>query len=277
MKMLYIYILIFVDNILICSKKKNLIYDVKKKLFQRFRMKDIGKVDNYIGITINYDQKNNKLTLNQTKYIESLIKKYKLENSKCYETPMKTNLKLEGSNEINTSIQYRNLIGELLYISTGTRPDITFSVNYLSRYQNCYDETHYKYALRVLKYLYLTKNFKLAFTKNCKIDVLDCFVNSDWTGDTVDRKSTSGYIIRLFGNPILWKTHKQNSVVKSSTFAEYVALSKSTTEVKFITEMLNVTFKVKISKPIKIYEDNLGALTIAKFGKFTKNSKHIEV
>jgi len=50
---------------------------------------------------------------------------------------------------------YRNLIGALLYIALGTRSDVAFSVNYLSRFQNCYDETHFKYALRVLKYLYL--------------------------------------------------------------------------------------------------------------------------
>ena len=70
-----------------------------------------------------------------------------------------------------------------MYISHGTRPDISFSVNYLSRFQNCYDETHFKYALRVLKYLYLTRDLKLTYSQNNKADVMNCYVDADWAGD----------------------------------------------------------------------------------------------
>lgn len=142
---------------------------------------------------------------------------------------MEINLKLEQS-DINEDIKYRNLIGALLYISSGTRPDISFSVIYLSRFQNCYNETHYKYALRILKYLYMTKDLKLKYRKNNNVDIMDCFVDADWAGDTVDRKSTTGFVIRFFGNAIFWKSKKQNSVTKSSTFAEYIALSEAVTE-----------------------------------------------
>ena len=57
---------------------------------------------------------------------------------------MKQNLKLEPAQEINENLKYRNLIGALLYISSETRLDISYSVNYLSRFQNCFDETHFK-------------------------------------------------------------------------------------------------------------------------------------
>ncbi|KAF2893615.1 hypothetical protein ILUMI_12558 [Ignelater luminosus] len=100
--------------------------------------------------------------------------------------------------------------------------------------------------------------------------------NSDWAGDTQDRKSTTGFVIRLFGNTILWKSKKQNSVTKSSTFAEYVALSEAVTEINFLICLVNEMF-IKICKTIKIYEDNSGVVAIAKYGNFTKNSKHIEV
>jgi hypothetical protein len=242
-------------------------------------MKDLGRVKNYIGIDIEYNyNKNGKniMTLSQKNYIESLATKYQIENAKLYNTPMETNLKLEPANKLNDNIKFRNLIGELLYISSGTRPDISFSVNYLSRFQNSYDETHFKYAIRILKYLYLTRNLNLTYTNDKTIDVMDCFVDADWAGDTMDRKSTTGFVIRLFGNTVFWKSHKQNSVTKSSTFAEYVALSESVTEINFICGILK-TFNIKLSKPIKIYEDNSGALTIAKNGNFSKNSKHIEV
>jgi len=104
-------------------------------------------------------------------------------------------VKLEVVKELNTNVKYRNLIGALLYISSGTRPDIAFSVNYISRFQNCYNETHFKYAIRVLKYLYMTKNLKLKYSKSLNAEVLDCFVDTDWAGDVIDRKSTTGFII----------------------------------------------------------------------------------
>lgn len=100
-------------------------------------------------------------------------------------------------------------------MSTATRPDVPYSVNYLSRFQNQYIETHYKDALRILKYLYKTQNLKLTYARNLDADVVD----SDWPGDQTDRKSTSRIIIRftiMFRNSVFWKTGKQNYVSKSS-------------------------------------------------------------
>ena len=272
-----IYILVFVDDLLICSKDKMKIHEVKASLMERFAMKDLGKIGNYIGIDIDYNDQRNKMTLCQTRYIESLATKYNLENARLYDTPMETNLKLDPATEIEEEIKYRNLIGELLYISTGTRPDISYSVNYLSRYQSCYDSTHFKYAMRVLKYLYKTKDMKLIYYDNLESETLDCMVDSDYAGDNIDRKSTTGFVIRLYGNLIFWKTHKQNTVTKCSTFAEYTAMSEAVTEILFVKNLLNESFNIKFDKAITMYEDNSGAIAIAKFGNFTKNSKHIEV
>ena len=87
-------------------------------------------------------------------------------------------------------------------ISSSTRPDICYSVNYLSRFQNYYDQSHYKYALRILKYLYYTKELKLTYEKNLNADILEFYVDADWAGDVVDRKSTTGYVIKMNGNSI---------------------------------------------------------------------------
>ena len=145
----------------------------------------------------------------------------------------------------------------------------------MSRFQNRLDQTHYKYALRVLKYLYLTKEKKLIYKRNLNAETLECFVDADWAGDVVDRKSTTGYVIKLYNNVIFWKSRKQNIVTKSSTAAEYVALSDCVTELLLIRDLLK-TFKIKINNPINVHEDNSGAISIAKFGNFTKNSKYIE-
>ncbi len=143
---------------------------------------------------------------------------------------MEVNLKLDRAIVPDESLKYRNFIGELLYISCGTRPNIAFRVNYLSLLQSCYDKTHYNYAMRVLKYLIRTKDVKIVFKKNVNCDELDCMIDSDYAGDTNDRKSTSGYVVRMNGNLIYWKSRKQSSVLKCSTFAEYIAMSEAVTE-----------------------------------------------
>ncbi|XP_050493807.1 multidrug resistance protein homolog 49-like, partial [Bombus huntii] len=272
-----VYLLIYVDDLLICSKNKGKIQSVKRLLTDKFEMKDLGEVKEYLGINIEYDYLKNEMGLSQKKYIESLANKYKLHNSKLYCTPMETNLKIEKAEINREDIGYKNLIGALLYISANTRPDISYSVNYLSRFQDCCNETHFKYALRILKYLYRTRDLGLHYKRNEKCETIDCYVDADWAGDHIDRKSTSGYVIRLYGNVIGWKSKKQRCVTKASTYAEYVALSEAVSEVMTIRELMKI-FDVNVDdNPVKIYEDNSGVMSIAKYGTFTKNSKHIEV
>jgi len=92
----------------------------------------------------------------------------------------------------------------------------------------------------------------------------------------MDRKSTIGYVIKIYRNVIYWKTRKQSSVTKSSTHTEYVALSEAVSKIKVIVYLLK-DFQANVTRSINVYEDNSGAVAIAKFENFTKNSKHIEV
>ena len=89
-------------------------------------------------------------------------------------------------------------------------------------------------------------------------------------------KSTTGYVVKLYGNVIHWKSRKQGSVTKSSIAAEYVALSEAVSEILLIKDLIS-NFNVEIKKPVNVYEDNSGAVIIAKYGNFTKRSKYIEV
>ena len=124
--------------------------------------------------------------------------------------------------------------------------------------------------------MYLTKELNLQYKRNKNCELIDCYVDADWAGDNVDRKSTSGYVIRVFENVIDWKSPKQKCVTIASTNAEYVPLSEAVREVKFIKELIHI-FDLKLSNPVKIYDDNTGAINIANYGNFTKNSKHIEI
>ena len=197
-------------------------------------MKDLGEISEYLGIEVDYNYCMNEIKLKQTKYIESFANKYKVHNNKLYSTPMKTNLKIEKAGECISDIKYRNLISALLYISSITRPDVSHSVNYLSRYQNCHNQTHFKYVLRILKYLYLTKDSNLCYRRNGNVGIINFYVDTDWAGDNIDRKSTTGYLISLYGNVIDWKSRKQKCVTKASTYAEYIVLSEAVSELNYV-------------------------------------------
>lgn len=81
------YIFLFVDDLLICSTDKNKILEIKVSLMKRFAMEELGKIENYIGLNIDYDYER----ISKTKNIESLAVKYNLENTKLLDTPMETN------------------------------------------------------------------------------------------------------------------------------------------------------------------------------------------
>ena len=80
----------------------------------------------------------------------------------------------------------------------------------------------------------------------------------------------------MFGNVIDWKSRKQKTVTKASSYAEYVALSEAVKEVKFVLELMK-NFNVKLSDLVKIFKDNTRAINIANYGNFTKNLKHESV
>lgn len=270
-----IYVILYVDDLLLFSHDLEQIKRVKHLLNKKFNMKDLGRIKQYLGIEINYKPEEKKLSLSQSGYIEGLAEKYNVKDSKYVNTPMEINLKLEPAEHCETNLKYRNLIGALLYVSNGSRPDVSFAVNYLSRFQKSYNQTHFKYALRILKYLYSTRFMNLIYSVSSN-EKLDAFVDADWASDVVDRKSTTGIIIRVFGNPVFWKSQKQKIVSRASAHAEYYALAECVEEVLPIKGILH-ELSYNINDGINIYEDNTGAICLAKNGKFSKNSKHIDI
>lgn len=108
------------------------------------------------------------------------------------------------------------------------------------------------------------KDKKLTYMQRSGDFSLLCYVDSDWTGYSVERRSTSGDIIKFNENVVSWKTKKRKSVVKSSTHAKYTALSETVTEIKYI---LGILTSFQINEPltwVKVYEDNSGILALVR-------------
>ena len=266
----------FVDDFLITGKDQNLIDWLAVKLNEIFGIRDLGTCRKFVGIELEY--KNKSIHLHQRTYIKELIKTYRLADADPVKSPMEAGLKIEKPiYDSKYERKVRGILGSLAYIARGTRPDINFAVNYLSRFQHCANSEIYAYALRILKYLKSTINHSLIYKKRNNIDVnypLKVFVDSDHGSDRSDRKSTSGVIVQMYGNTIDWYVRKQESVATSSVEAEYVALSLSGKITLGYKNLLD-NFEINVNT-VPIYCDSNGAITNANTNNSTR-MKHVDI
>ena len=136
---------------------------------------------------------------------------------------------------------YQQKLGSMLYAATATRPDIAFAVSRLAQFNHDLKQEYHRAADRVIQYLYGTRNRAICYGDivSGTNDMRDnggsrdgnearsfiCANDASFADNTVDRKSSQGYIMTLFGGPIAWRANKQDTVTTSSTEAELLALS----------------------------------------------------
>lgn len=160
------YVLQYVDDILIASSSTEGIEKFKTRLKQRYKTKEIPEIKRFVGLEIK--QTESYITICQTSHVKKLLQASGLEMAKPRSTPMEPNTKYVNSTcnlECETfRTKYRKLIGNLLYLSQHTRPDITYSVNYLSRFQSNPTEEHYAAVKRIIRYLSRTANYVVCYT-----------------------------------------------------------------------------------------------------------------
>lgn len=270
---LVVYLLIYVDDTLMVGNATSFMNSVIKKLSTEFKMKDLGPVKRFMGLNIEtYD---GHLRIHQTHYINQILKKFNMADCKHIATPMEVNLKLERGVTTMNKLPYRELIGSLMYLVMGSRPDLSFAVGYFSRYQEGASESHFKHLKRVLRYLQGTKNLSLEYTKDVNSKPISCYVDADWGSDESNRKSTSGYLVKLFNCPIIWASKKQPVVALSSTEAEFVAATVAVCEILWLRKLC-VDLFIELKDPVTVYEDNQGAIAMSKNCE-TRRSKHIDI
>jgi hypothetical protein len=274
-----VLIAVYVDDIIIASNSMEEIKNLKENLAKIFQMKDMGQIKYCLGIEFNV--KKNKVTMSQKKYVDDLLKRFGMENSKEVSTPMDPNVKLskemcpktEKEKEEMTRCPYQNLIGSLMYLSVSTRPDISYAVSCLSQYNTCFGKEHWIAAKRVLRYLKGTRDYGLVYEKNVE-DIIG-FADADWGANPDDRKSYTGYIFIFANCSVSWEARKQQTVALSSTEAEYMALSDATKEAIYLRRFLKEV--LDIDKQIQIMNDNQGARSLAQNPIQHSRTKHIDI
>lgn len=198
---LIIYILIYVDDIIVTGNNINEITHFIKRLSDHFSLKDLGKLSYFLGMEAH--RTSSGLHLTQTKYITDLLAKTKMTNAKSVATPMCSTQHLTASLgvAIDDPTDFRAIIGSLQYLCL-TRPDIAFAVNRLSQFMHRPTTIHLEATKRVLRYLAGTANRGILFSASSPL-TLHAYSDADWAGNRDDYTSTGAYIVYLGKQPIL--------------------------------------------------------------------------
>lgn len=191
---------LYVDDIIIATKRLSILNKVKGQLMARFKMSDMGEAESILGIRIKRDRQHKRLTLDQTKYINDILERFHMGNCKSTSIPLdpKTKVSTENcptSDEAKREMQlipYREAVGSLIYVAMGTRPDLAFAVGLLSRFMSKIPgKAHWEALKRILRYLQGSKQGTLSFNGNEDV-TLRGYSDSSWADDPDNRRSTTG-------------------------------------------------------------------------------------
>lgn len=269
-----IYLVVYVDDIVITGNDHDGICQLKKHLCCHFQTKDLGKLKYFLGIEV--AQSKIGIVISQRKYVLDLLEETSMLDCKPMDTPMDPNVKLvPGQGEpLKDPERYRRLVGRLNYL-TLTRPDISFAVSVVSQFLQAPCNDHWDAVIRILKYLKRAPAQGLLYEDRGHHQIIG-YSDADWAGSPSDRRSTSGYCILIGGNLISWKSKKQEVVARSSAEAEYRAMALATCELIWLKQLLQ-ELRWKEIKSMKLICDNQAALHIASNPVFHERTKHIEV
>ncbi|KAK8658762.1 hypothetical protein V6N13_036956 [Hibiscus sabdariffa] len=174
-----------------------------------------------------------------------------------------------------SQIPYASAIGSIMYAMICTRPDLSYALSMTSRYQANPGEGHWTTVKNILKYLRRTKDVFLVYGGEEKLGIKG-YTDASFQTNKDDSRSQLGFVFCLIGGAVSWKSLKQDTIVDSTTEAEYIAANEAAKEAvwikKFISELGVVP---SISDAVELYCDNNGTIAQAKEPRSHQRSKHI--
>eukprot|EP00877_Chromochloris_zofingiensis_P013960 jgi/Chrzof1/8818/Cz03g25200.t1 len=225
----YVYLLVYVDDILIAAKQLESVKAVKQQLLGLFESRDLGEATSYLGMSIQRNRQTGTIKIGHRLMITELLEKYGAVDSKI-------------------------------------KPDLAFSVGALARYMSCPTTVHWQAAKGVLRYLGGTLDYGITFGSDS--NGLIGYCDADYAGDTDTRKSTSGYMFILHGGAITWSSKRQATVAASTTEAEYMAAAAAVKEALWLRTLLselqldidNITIMADNQSAIKLLRNPISSM-----------------
>lgn len=242
-----IFLILYVDDILIMGKDIPSLQKVKAYFGKCFSMKDLGEAAFILGIKIYRDRSQRLIGLSQSAYIDKILKRFNMQNSKKGYLPMQEQHGLSSQVCASTPaeveymkrVPYASAVESIMYAVKSTRPDVAFAQNLTSRYQQNPGEAHWTAFKNILKYFMATKEMFLVYggTPTAELDVTG-YCDASWKGDKDDTKSQTGYVFVINGGAVDWRSRKQSTLAMSATESEYIAASEAAMEAVWIRKFV---------------------------------------
>jgi hypothetical protein len=279
-------LLAYVDDLIILSSGMDKIKDLWGQLAHKIEMKDLGDINEFLGIKVSRNREMRTISLGQYHYIEKYLSKRGLKDKKSpthgyIGSPIPIGAKIEplqGTADSRDIKDFQQRIGSLIYLMNKTRVDLAYPIGCLARYMANPGPLHFKVLDKVEKYIENTPKLGLSFQSNS--NSIDCYVDADWGGDIGTRRSTTGYIFLYRGSPISWSSKLQKTVALSSCEAEYMALKEAIKEQQYIRAILHELKPILGDTVIEcsnIYTDSNSAIELAKNPVYHARTKHIDI
>ncbi|GJS97186.1 retrotransposon protein, putative, ty1-copia subclass [Tanacetum coccineum] len=210
-----VFLVLYVDDILLIGNDIPTLQSVKDSLRKCFAMKDLGDAAYILGIKIYRDRSKRLIRLSQDTYLDKILKRFRMENSKKGNLPLHHGIKISSdlcpktNDELDkmSRVPYASAIGSIMYAMTCIRPDVSFALSMVSRHQQNPGEGHWTAVKNILKYLRNTKDRFLVYGGEKELRV-------------------TGYCDAA----VTWKSSKQDTVADSTCESEYIAACEASKE-----------------------------------------------
>jgi hypothetical protein len=273
-----LYIAVFVDDILIVGPPGD-VEEVINTLSLKFRIKDLGPVTQFLGMTIVRDMDQKVLYIGQQNYLEKVLSRFHMENVRMRSIPLPTDMKIakfDGHTDKARIAYYQSAVGSLMFAAVVSRPDFAFHAGKLARYLSNPGPAHFT----ALNYLfgYVRKTLDLGITMRglSSNGDLAAYADADFAGCLDTRRSTGGYVATFAGNTIAWFLKRQSIVTLSTTEAELVALTNGAKEILWLRKLIKECHSKEVP-PTTLYGDNQGSITLSHNPDFRARTKHMDV
>lgn len=237
--------LIYVDDYLFFAKKEEDIdsaidelckdeITTDNLLYKRFLLKVESDVAGFLGILFKHDKKKNTIELTQTVLINRILVVTGMEDCSGLVTPAeKMSLgKNENGDPCMEHWSYASVIGMMMYLTSNSRPDISYAVHQCARFTHCTKRPQEVAVKRVVRYLKETRNNGLILRPTGELSI-DLYADADFAGlwnsedhdDPISVKIRTSFIVTLSGVPLLWSSKLQGEIALSKMESKYIALS----------------------------------------------------
>ena len=267
--------IVYVDDVLFLGADKPKLLRVKEQFMKAWECRDLGDAQEFLRMRI--QRKGGKIYLDQTAYLQKVLQRFNVQNMKAVPTPLPEGYQPSPStSDANPALRskFQQVIGSLLYIMLGTRPDIAFAVTKLSQHAANPTEDHLSRAIYICRYLLGTADYAMVYDGPSNGGLM-AYADSDWASDPNTRKSTTGYMVKLAGAIFSWNSRAQKTVALSSTEAEYMSLSDTSKQLIWVKSLMS-ELGINLT-PIPLFGDNQGSIFLSSNPVQEKRIKHIDL